>query len=330
MIQFGVLGAAKITPRALVYPCVDEPNAIIRAIAARERDRAEKMAEWARIDDVMDDYQAVVDHPKCNAIYIPLPISHHYEWTLKALAAGKHVLCEKSFASNAAEAEEMAQAGRDAGLVVMDAFHYRYHPVFRRAKEIVESGVLGTLREIDAEFSVPGPIPASDIRMRYETGGGVSMDIGCYPTSWVRHLTNDEPEEVSAVAEQGPPDVDVRMVATMRFASGVVATATGDMTDRHKSYVYRFEVRGDAGTLAVTNPLVPQNGHLIELTIGDRTTPETLDRRSTYGYQLDAFLAAVQDGQRLFTDADDAVKQARLIDRCYQAAGMRLRGEGDM
>ena len=88
MIQFGVLGAAKITPRALIYPCVDEPGAFIRAIAARDRSRAEEMAQWAHIREVLDDYQAVIEHPKCNAIYIPLPISHHHEWTLKALQAG--------------------------------------------------------------------------------------------------------------------------------------------------------------------------------------------------------------------------------------------------
>ena len=133
MVQFGVLGAAKITPRALIYPCVDEPGAFIRAIAARDRSRAEEMAQWAPIREVLDDYQAVIEHPKCNAIYIPLPISHHHEWTLKALRAGKHVLCEKSFASNAGEAEEMAAVAREKGLVLMDAFHYRYHPVFLRA-----------------------------------------------------------------------------------------------------------------------------------------------------------------------------------------------------
>ena len=166
MIWFGVLGAAKITPRALIFPCVDEVNASIRAIAARDRSRAEKMADWAQIPEVLTDYQAVIEHPRCNAIYIPLPISHHHEWTMKALKAGKHVLCEKSIAANAREAEEMATLARERDLVLMDAFHYRYHPAFARAKEIVESGALGTVREIDAEFSIPVKIAADDIRHR--------------------------------------------------------------------------------------------------------------------------------------------------------------------
>jgi predicted dehydrogenase len=217
MLQFGVLGAARITPRALIFPCVDEPNAFVRAIAARDRSRAEKVAEWAEIRDVMDDYQAVVEHPECNAIYIPLPVSHHHEWTIKSLEAGKHVLCEKSMAANAVEAKEMAALARTKGLVLMDAFHYRYHPVFQRAKEIVDSGVL--------------------------------------------------------------------------------------------------------------NPLVPQMGHLIASTIDGNTKTETRDRRPTYGYQLDAFIQAVEQGAPLHTDGEDAVKQMQLIDRCYQAAGVRLRGE---
>lgn len=326
MIQFGVLGAAKITPKALIFPCADEPGAFIRAIAARDRGRAERMAEWAEIRDVMDDYRAVVEHPKCNAIYIPLPISHHHEWTLEALEAGKHVLCEKSLAANAREAEEMAALASAKGLVLMEAYHYRYHPVFRRAKQIVESGVLGTLREIDADFSIPVQIDAGDIRMRYETCGGVTMDIGCYSISWVRHLLDEEPEEVTAEAETGPPDVDLKLSARMTFRSGVVATATGDMSGKG-SMTMAIEVRGDEGTLKVVNPLAPQLGHLIELTVGGDKTTETRDRRASYGYQLDAFIGAVERGEPVETDGEDAVKQMRLIDRCYAAAGMRPRGE---
>ena len=187
MIRFGMLGAANIAPNALIKPCKDEPGAAIQVLASRDRDRAEKMAARAKIPEVAASYLEVIDHPACNAIYIPLPITSHHEWTLKALEAGKHVLCEKAIAANAAEAEEMAALAQAKGLVLMEAFHYRYHPVFLRAKEIVLSGVLGKLREIRATFSVPNRIPKDDIRMQYETGGGVTMDIGTYPISWVRH-----------------------------------------------------------------------------------------------------------------------------------------------
>ncbi len=326
MITFGVLGAAAITPRALIYPCVDEPQANILAIAARDRARAEKTAEWAGIRDVVDDYQAVIDHPDCNAIYIPLPITAHHEWTLKALDAGKHVLCEKSMAANGTEAQEMADAARAKGLVLLEAFHYRYHPCFIRAKEIFSSGVLGDVETIEAGFCMKGPPRETDIRMQYETGGGTTMDLGCYPISWVRHLMDDEPVEVTATAIEGPPDVDLRLFTEMKFANGVTAKTRGDMGP-DATFEMAFEGTGSAGKLRVQQPLVPQIGHSIELTVDGETTREQRDRRSTYGYQLDAFIRAVEHGEAQPTDADDGVKQMQLIDRCYAAAGMRLRGQ---
>jgi predicted dehydrogenase len=323
MIAFGALGAASITPKALVYPCADEPRAHIRCIAARDRERAEGFARWHGIRHVHDAYDDVTGDERVSAVYVGLPISLHRDWSIRALEAGKHVLCEKSFASNAGEAEEMASVARERGLVIMDAFHYRYHPVFLRAKEIYDSGVLGTIRRIDAQFRIPVADPAS-IRNVYELGGGVTMDIGCYPISWARHITGEEPEVVGADAVVGPPNVDVCLEARLRFPSGVVATVCGDMRVG-VDFVAELSVTGEAGTLTVRNPLVPQLGHRIVVDADGKRTVETRDRRASYGYQLDAFIAAVEEGQPLFTDADDAVRQMRVIDRCYEAAGLPVR-----
>ena len=325
MLRFGTLGAAAITPRALVYPCVDEPGAFISVVAARSRERAEAFAAAHNIPRVVDDYQAVIEHDKVDAVYIPLHITAHHEWTIKALQAGKHVLCEKSLAANGAEAREMAAVARAEGRVLMDAFHYRYHPVFIRAKEIYDSGILGRIAQVDAAFHIPVADP-KNIRMNYGTAGGVTMDIGCYPISWVRHLLASEPEAVEAEAIAGPPDVDVMLKTTMRFQDGVVATTSGDMREDAR-FRADITVTGSKGQLKVTNPLVPQSGHLIELDLEGEISTETRDRRPTYGYQLDAFLAAVNHGQPLYTDGEDGAAQMALIDRCYQAAGMRLRGE---
>jgi predicted dehydrogenase len=155
---------------------VDEPRAFVYAIAARDRKRAESFAAYAGIRHVLDDYRQVVEHPKVTAVYNPLPIHLHHEWTIKALQAGKHVLCEKSFSSNAREAQDMARVATETGLVLMEAIHYRYHPLFVRAKEIVDSGALGSVREIRAVFTVPPPRRTTS-RMNYHTGGGVTMDI---------------------------------------------------------------------------------------------------------------------------------------------------------
>ena len=328
MIRFGTLGAAGITPRALIAPCVDEPRVFVYAIAARDRKRAEAFAQHAGIRHVQGDYQQVVENPKVTAIYNPLPIHLHHEWTVKALRAGKHVLCEKSFASNAIEAQDMAHVAAETGLVLMEAFHYRYHPLFIRAKQIFDSGVLGTVREIRAVFDVPAADP-SNIRMNYHTGGGVTMDIGCYPISWARHITGEEPIEVAARAEVGPPHVDVMLAATLKFPSGIVAQTSGDMRASAR-FIAELEVNGDAGTMMVVNPLLPQSGHQLRVTTREGTRTETLDRRPTFGYQLDAFIDAIENGKPLLTGADDAVKQMRVIDRCYRAAGLPLRGDPDV
>lgn len=324
MIRFGTLGAANITPRALVYPCVDENRAFIYCIAARDKERAEGFAKYHRIPHVRDSYDEVIQDPKINAVYNPLPISAHHEWTIKALKAGKHVLCEKSFSCNAKEAEEMANLAEQEGLVLMDAFHYRYHPLFIRAREIVESGMLGKVRAIEGTFHIPVTDPGS-IRMNYATAGGVTMDIGCYPIHWARHITAEEPAELHARAEIGPPNVDIFLEATMRFPSGIEAVVSGDM---RKGVAIRIDLKvtGNKGVMVVNNPITPQAGHSLQLDIEGNKRVETFDRRATYGYQLDAFIDAVEDGKPLLTGANDGVRQMRVIDRCYEAAGLPVRG----
>ena len=324
--RFGTLGAANITPQALLAPASRNDDVSVVAIAARDRSRAEVMAERGYIEHVVDDYQAVIDHPDVNVIYNPLPISHHREWTLKALAAGKPVLCETSFSMNEAEAVDMAEAADRADLLLIEAFHYRYHPVFLRALEIYQSGAIGELVRVSGLFHVGGErgVPASNIRMIYETGGGATMDMGCYPMSWVRHLTGEEPEVVSAEAVEGPPDVDLSLVTELKFPSGATGSTSGSM----KGEPYRAEllVEGTKGTLMVDNPLVPHMGHEIRLTVDGETTTEALTKRTTYDYQLDAFVRSLRTGEQLPTDAHDAIKQMHFIDNAYRAAGMKVRG----
>lgn len=327
MIHFGTLGVARITPRALLYPCMDEPGANVIAVAARDRERARRFAEFAHIPSVLDSYQDLVDFSDIDAVYNPLPITAHHEWSIKALRAGKHVLCEKSFAANVREAEEMAAVADETGLVLMDAFHYRYHPIFIRAKAIYDSGELGDITEIDAAFHISGSrMSRDDIRMNYETGGGVTMDIGCYPISWVRHITGEEPVDVTAHAEVGPPAVDLMLEANMTFPGDIVAKTSGDMRPG-THFKADLKVIGTGGEMLVSNPLVPQTGNSITVTVDGRTRVETFDRRPSYSYQLDAFIDAVEHGKRPLTGPDDAIRQMTVIDRCYEAAGLPIRGE---
>ena len=327
-IRFGTLGAANITPGALLQPASRNPNVAVVAIAARNRDHARAMADKEGVEHVVDDYQAVIDHPDVNVIYNPLPISHHHEWTLKALAAGKPVLCEKSFAMNEREAVEMAEAADKAGLLLIEAFHYRYHPVFLRALELYHAGAIGALVRLTGHFHAgvgDREMPKDSIRMIYETGGGATMDMGCYPLSWMRHFTGEEPEVVSAEAVEGPPNVDLRLVTELRFSNGATGSASGSMM-RGDRFRADLVAEGSKGTLTVNNPLVPHLFHEIKLEADGETTTETLTKRTSYDYQLDAFVRALNTGEKLPTDAEDAIKQMRLIDNAYRAAGMKLRG----
>ena len=299
-IRFGTLGAANITPNALTQPASRNADVAVVAIAARDRARAEAMAEKEGVEHVVDDYQAVIDHPDVNVVYNPLPISHHHEWTLKALAAGKPVLCEKSFAMNEREAIEMAEAADKAGLLLIEAFHYRYHPVFLRALEIYHAGSIGELVRLTGRFHVglgDRDMPRDSIRMIYETGGGATMDMGCYPLSWMRHFTGEEPEVVSAEAVEGPPNVDLRLVTELRFGNGATGSASGSMM-RGDRFQTDLVAEGTKGTLTVNNPLVPHMGHEIKLEADGETTTETLTKRTTYDYQLDAFVRALETPAR--------------------------------
>lgn len=321
-LRFGTLGAAAIAPAALIKPAAENADVVVAAVAARDRAHAEAFAQKHGIERVYDNYDDVIADPSLDVIYNPLPISHHREYTIKALRAGKHVLCEKSFARNAAEAEEMAAVAHETGRVLIEAFHYRYHPLFLRALAIVDSGVLGKLMRIEGRFLVGTP-RATDIRMHYETAGGATMDMGCYPMSWLRHITRQEPKVVAARARIGNPDVDLSLDVDYELANGVTATTIGSMCD--PKFVADLVVIGDRGRMNVVNPLVPQHGHRIELTVDGATTTEEVTRRSTYDFQLDAFVDGVRNGTKLPTDANDAVKQMRLIDAAYRAAGMRTR-----
>src|SRR6202043_2465089 len=157
------------------------------AVAARDRSRAEAFAARYSVPTIHDSYEALLADPSLDAVYIPLPNALHAQWTLAALEAGKHVLCEKPFTSNAAQAREVAAAAQGSGLVVMEAFHYRYHPLARRMSELVHGGQLGRIRQVSVAFCFP-LLRRSDIRYDFGLAGGALMDAGCYAVHCLRLL----------------------------------------------------------------------------------------------------------------------------------------------
>jgi len=323
-LRIGVLGAARITPMALLRPARRVPEAAIAAVAARDPQRAHAFAQKHGIARVHPSYQALLADPEIEAIYNPLPNSLHCEWTIRALEAGKHVLCEKPIASNSAEAERMATAARRTGRVLMEAFHWRYHPLAARLRAILDAGEIGTVRHLETHFCIP-LIRPGDIRYRLDLAGGATMDVGCYAISILRFLAAAEPEVVSAAARLSSPDVDRAMEATFRFADG----RSGRMTCALLSPVLfraSARVRGDHGELTVLNPIAPQFLHRVTVRTAAGKRRERVRGDATYTHQLRAFVAAVRSGTPVPTGPDDAVANMRVIDAVYAKAGLPLRG----
>lgn len=325
-LRFGILGAARITPAALVYPSEGRSDVRLVVVGARDRARAEAFAAEHRIERVADDYRAVVEDPEIDAVYVPLPATAHLAWARAALEAGKHVLCEKPLVANAAEARELAAVADASGRVLMEAFHYRYHPLFARVQALLADGAAGRVTHLAAHFAVPH-VPPGDIRLTLETGGGALMDLGCYCVHMLRHLTGREPVVESARAELGPPEVDVALEGNLRFPGPDGPTGAVSCSLRPEDpLAARLAIEGTEGRMTVTNPVAPQIGHELHLVNADGELREQVDRTPSYTYQLEAFLGAVRDGAPVPTDGADAVATLTVIDALYAAAGLHRRG----
>jgi predicted dehydrogenase len=323
-LRIGVLGAARIAPSALLKPAAKVGGVEITAIAARDRARAARMAAKFGVPTAYGDYHELLDDPEIDAVYVPLPNGLHAEWTTRAIQAGKHVLCEKPFTANAAEAEAVAAVAAGSDRVVMEAFHYRYHPLARRIAQLLhDERRLGALTRVETWMCFPLP-KFDDIRYRYDLGGGALMDAGCYAVHAARFLTGAEPEVTAARATVRDPQVDRAMTVDLRFPGGVTGTAKTSLWSRELLHI-GLRVYGERGRLSVPLFLAPQAGWL-KLTADGRTTRERIAGDSTYTYQLRAFEAATRGEDTNLTPPSDSIRTMRVIDAAYRAAGLRPRG----
>ena len=325
-IRLGVLGAARIAERAIVAPAKDTGARLV-AIAARDHERAEAYAEAHGIERVLDSYADVIADPEVEAIYNPLPNGLHGPWNLAAVQAGKHVLSEKPFASNADEATEVRDAAEAAGVIVLEGFHYLFHPVTQRLHELLDSGELGELREVEVVMVTPAP-PADDVRWSLPLAGGALMDLGCYGLHAHRMLAQwggGEPKLVTARGDEreGSPEVDQWLDADLEYPNGATGSARCNMAGPRLRMSCR--ILGSRGQATAANFVLPHldDRVLVVTPAGERV--EQLGTRPSYTYQLDAFAARLRDETPLPIDADDAVATMQLIDDCYRAAGFEPR-----
>jgi predicted dehydrogenase len=326
MLRIGLLGAAKIAPSAIVTPAKSVPEVSLVSVAARDPARAKEFATKHNIPRIHDSYDAMIADPGIDALYIPLPNGLHGQWAIKAAKAGKHVLCEKPIAANAEEATAMAQAAREAGKVLMEAFHYRYHPLAQRMADIVAGGELGEIRHVQSSMCFPLPL-FKDIRYNFNLGGGAMMDAGCYAVHFARLLGGPDPDVVSAVPKLLNPNIDRAMEAQLRFKSGATGTVSVSMWS-WKLLNISCSVTGSLGKMHVFNPVMPQAYHRLTVKTDTGKRTENLGDRPTYLYQLEAFADACLRGKSVLTSAEDGIVNMSIIDDIYRAAGMPVRRPG--
>jgi predicted dehydrogenase len=320
-----VLGAARIAPAALMKPGRVVDGVEVAAVAARDGRRAGAFAAKYGVPVVHDSYAALLADPALDAVYVPLPNGLHGRWTLAALEAGKHVLCEKPFTADAAQAREVAAAAESTGLVVMEAFHYRYHPLAHRMLEVVESGELGAVRRVETSMCFPLPV-FSDIRYDFGLAGGALMDAGCYAVHCLRLLSGGEPVVTSATALTLRRDrrIDRAMTAQFSLPGGATGRIRASMWSRTLLDI-RARVVGEHGTMTVTNYAAPQMPSRFVVTVDGKRRRERFGGESTYTHQLRAFAAAVRGEPTNLTPPADSVATMSLIDAIYTAAGLPLR-----
>jgi predicted dehydrogenase len=328
-VQFGILGAAGIAARALVAPAREVAQAEVVAIAARNQASADMFARQHGIPTAYESYAALLADPSVDAVYVPLPNALHGSWTLRALEAGKHVLCEKPFAANVSEAERVAAAAASAGLVVMEAMHYRYHPLVRRMTSVIADGVIGTPRHIQCWTSWPVP-DISDIRYSFELGGGALMDGGCYAIDCMRLLGLSDPGVTGALADPVPGvPVDRAIAARLSSAAGLTGWFESSFTGSFPGagdFRADVHVTGDEGHLWLRNYINAQDGTLQVYPEGSSWpgSSET-PQGTTFTWQLRAFTAAVLEGEPFPTTAANSVGTMRVIDDVYRASGLPVR-----
>jgi predicted dehydrogenase len=318
-VGFGILGAARIAPEALIKPAQKSSDAEVVAIAARDSARAREFADAHQIPRVCATYEDLIADPEIDVIYNPLPNSLHCAWSIAALRAGKHVLCEKPIASNAIEAAQMAKVAEETGMILGEAFHYRYHPLAGRVREIIDGGELGRLRHVEGHFSVP--IPETNIRFDWNLAGGATMDLGCYPLHMIRNFSRLSAKVTRAGAEIGPKNIDVAMEVELELAGGVTARMTCSMK-KDAQLGASFIARGERGELKVTNPVGPHWGNQLTLKVGGHEQSESVPGETTFTYQLSAFVKAVRGEAKFPTDGAEGIVNMRLIDDIYRAAGL--------
>jgi predicted dehydrogenase len=312
-VRWGILGVASIARRALIPAIEAAAGQRVTAIASRDPAKAREAAESFDIPHALLSYGELVAHPEVDAVYIPLPNHLHIPWTIRALEAGKHVLCEKPFALDAVEARTLLPvAERHPGLKVMEAFMYRFHPRWRAVHRMVQSGELGELRSVHTHFAYHNVDPAN-VRNMPGIGGGALLDIGCYGISVARWLFGREPERVEGEVEMDPAfGVDRKAAGTLYFGTGRATFLAATQME----YRQQVAITTSEALLTIAMPFNPKKEQptALHITRGGATESIEFPPSDQYMEMVEAFAAAVRDDTDVPTPLADAVRNMEVID----------------
>jgi predicted dehydrogenase len=320
-VRWGVLSTARIATEKVIPGIGRSARGEVVAIASRDEHRARESADELGIPRSHGSYEALLADPGVDAVYVPLPNHLHAEWSIRALEAGKHVMCEKPLALSAADAERMADAATASGRLLMEAFMYRHHPTWVAVRELVAGGRIGSLRAVDSWFSYFNDDPAN-IRNVLDYGGGALYDIGCYSVSLSRLLFGAEPDAVSAAIVRDPSSgVDVLTTGLMAFPDGLASFTCATRLEPDQ----RVHVYGTDGRIEIEIPfnIPPDRPTRIFVTQGGDApvapATETIEfaPADPYACEADAFAAAILDGAPAPVDPADAAANLRVIERLF-------------
>lgn len=291
-LNWGLLSTARIN-RALIQPLNASKRTVLLAAGSRSQSSADAYAREWNIPRAYGSYESLLADPDIDVIYNPLPNHLHAEWTVKALRAGKHVLCEKPLALSLEEVDAMIAASKETGRILAEAFMYRHHPQTLIVKELVDGGALGRLQLIKGAFTFTLTRPGN-FRSIKEMGGGSIWDVGCYPISYARLIVGAEPAEVFGWQVQGPGGSDVSFLGQMKFANGVHAQFDSGFQSPSRSHI---EIVGDQASLHVPEPFKPWRKSEIVLRRGDEKEILRIKGQELYTGEVDDMCDAILLGK---------------------------------
>ena len=314
-LNWGLLSTARIN-RDLITPLRASKRNHLLAVGSRSQESADAYARDWKIPRAHGSYEALLADPEIDVLYISLPNHLHAEWTIKAVEAGKHVLCEKPLALSVEEVDAIRSAARQHGRVVAEAFMYRHHPQTLKVQELVRSGTLGTLKLIRGTFSyvLSGE---GNVRLNPEWGGGSIWDVGCYPISYTRTVVGGAPLEVFGWQVTGQTGIDETFVGQMRFDNDVLAQFDSSFAIPFHMFM---EIIGSDGTLNIPNPFKPGVDEKLYLTRGDKVETIKIKGQELYIGEVEDMTDAILLGKDSLVSLDDSRANVAVISGLLESA----------